>query len=493
MGKKVQIKSDFSSVLLPSGVFDAGETTVLTDAEYAALDAATLRAVTLLTTTTEPTRTTPVAIPVVSGLISRKVVPLRAFQGLKRNLELGRTVGVGLLGDSTGNDTTEWFYMLGQSLAAMYPVYTVQSRLWNDTTQQFDPPVTIQTGPGGAQYLDCVADAAKNTLLTKGKHPASGNLDIRIKLASTNWGSNPALANLASRSGVSGQYSHWINYTTGRTIQFVYSTTGANTLTATSTAAVPFTNSQVGWVRVVAIGNNGTQAEFRFYTSTDGVTWTQLGATVNATTYTLYDGGYSFEFGGRGVLNFPGSIYETEFRDGENGPLMAPSLPGLYGPNPLSTPDATVKGAPVLTLVNGSRPGADITYLGDSTRLPKMTPDYGQVLTFTSDSHNETTTGLDWLTLYRNWLTSIAARQRGPLVAVTQNPQAPTNTGAGAHLTRRLELLSLVDERSVIDTYQLFLDYGSTYYPDLMVDTVHPNSTGSTMWRDLVLAHFNAA
>ena len=419
-------------------------------------------------------------------------LPLASLQAFKRSLDNGRNSALQVLGDSTGNDAIDWPYRTMQSIAPKYPSYTVQSRLWNDTTQQYDPPVTIQTGTAGVQYLDCVVDAGKNTLLAPGAHPASGNLDIRVKLSSTDWSTNPALANIASRSGTSGQYSHWINYTTGRTIQFVYSTTGANTLTATSTAAVPFTGTQIGWVRVVAIGNNGTQAEFRFYTSTDGSTWTQLGATVNATSYTLFDGGFSFEFGGRGVLNFPGKIYEIEYRDGENGPTMASVLPGNYTSNPLSTADAVVKGAPVLTLVNGSRAGAGTTYLSDSTRLPKLIPHFGQSLCFVNSAHNEGNAyGNAWLETFRTFLNSVLSRRRMPLVVMTQNPEQVAAGVVDAQAARRIDLLQLSNEHGVMDTYQLFLDNPS-WSSQWMADSIHPNTTGMDKWRDYVLAHFNA-
>jgi hypothetical protein len=415
--------------------------------------------------------------------------PAPALVPLVSQLEAGLTTGVQVIGDSTGNDPNEWVYRLAQKVAADYPSYTVQTRLWADASQQYAAPVTIQTGPAGLQRLDGVANAGQNTLLAPGKHPASGNLDVRVKLAAASWTTNPALCNLASRSGVAGAYSHWLNYTTGKTLQFVYTVDGTTLRTATSTAPVPFTGSQVGWVRVVAIANNGTTAEFRFYTSTDGTTWTQLGTTVTATSYVLFDGGYSFEFGGRGTLNFPGSIYETEYRDGEDGPLMAPALPSLYGPNPLSVVDAPVLGSPVLTFVNGSHPGANIAYLGNATRLPKMLPNYGQAVAFTSDSHNEAALyGLGWLTTYKAWQAQIAQLLPVPLIPLTQNPENGA-AYASYHAQRRLSLLGL---DNVIDTYGAFLNYGD-WAGSLMFDSVHPNSTGSDLWRDTVYAQLGVA
>lgn len=59
-----------------------------------------------------------------------------------KNLELV------VLGDSTGNNTNEWAYLLAVQLGTLFPAYTVSYLLWNDGTQLYDSPVTIQTGSG---------------------------------------------------------------------------------------------------------------------------------------------------------------------------------------------------------------------------------------------------------------------------------------------------------------------------------------------------------
>lgn len=58
------------------------------------------------------------------------------------------------VGDSTGNETTEWVYLTAQALAAQYPAYTVIYHLWDPTggaaydTGSAGTPITIQTGTG---------------------------------------------------------------------------------------------------------------------------------------------------------------------------------------------------------------------------------------------------------------------------------------------------------------------------------------------------------
>lgn len=57
-------------------------------------------------------------------------------------------VTVLLIGDSTANETSEWYYLLAQAFAADWPTHTVKFRQWNDTTATYDAATTIATGTG---------------------------------------------------------------------------------------------------------------------------------------------------------------------------------------------------------------------------------------------------------------------------------------------------------------------------------------------------------
>lgn len=54
-----------------------------------------------------------------------------------------------LVGDSTGNETTEWFYLLAAALGTDYPTWTVKYALWNPAGPSYDVDTTIQTGASG--------------------------------------------------------------------------------------------------------------------------------------------------------------------------------------------------------------------------------------------------------------------------------------------------------------------------------------------------------
>jgi hypothetical protein len=57
------------------------------------------------------------------------------------------------IGDSTGNETTEWIYLFATWLSQQYPTHSVSYALWNDTTGAYDPATAISTGTGARSIL----------------------------------------------------------------------------------------------------------------------------------------------------------------------------------------------------------------------------------------------------------------------------------------------------------------------------------------------------
>lgn len=92
--------------------------------------------------------------PLVSGQPSRLVSILR------RNV---RDAVLVVLGDSTGNEPSEWVYLLALWLADLFPAVTVSYRLWSDAAQDYDAALILQTGTG------------PHTLhIYNGSHPGAG-------------------------------------------------------------------------------------------------------------------------------------------------------------------------------------------------------------------------------------------------------------------------------------------------------------------------------
>ncbi|MDJ1115343.1 SGNH/GDSL hydrolase family protein [Microbacterium dauci] len=68
-----------------------------------------------------------------------------------------------VLGDSTGNETTEWVYRLVVWLGQQFPAYTIRYYLWDDATQGYGALATIQTGTG-----------TRTLTVYNGSHPGAG-------------------------------------------------------------------------------------------------------------------------------------------------------------------------------------------------------------------------------------------------------------------------------------------------------------------------------
>ena len=93
-----------------------------------------------------------------------------------------------------------------------------------------------------------------------------------------------------------------------------------NSTTYPSTEPVPFADGALGWVRATV---DTVINETKFYTSTDGETWTQLGLTKTdsvvvpgITIATAQVGAYN---SGSGGLNFVGDIWRAQVFDTIDG------------------------------------------------------------------------------------------------------------------------------------------------------------------------------
>jgi hypothetical protein len=115
----------------------------------------------------------------------------------------------------------------------------------------------------------------------------------------------------------------------------------------TASAAVPFTPGQTGWVRATLDVDNGAGGyEVKFYSSTDGVTWTQIGVTRTGVGTTVGDSADALEIGTGfvGAGHLEGLIHYAEVRNGIDGTVVAvfdPNRVRVTGPNAPTTIPST--------------------------------------------------------------------------------------------------------------------------------------------------------
>jgi len=153
----------------------------------------------------------------------------------------------------------------------------------------------------------------------------TGDIDIRVRVALDDW--TPAARNvLISRDLSNGARAWELNVETTGALRWIYSTDGTAEITKTSTASVSATDGAVKWVRVTHDVDNGSGGhDVKFYTSDDGVTWTQLGTTVTtATPITIFAAACITAIGSSGSTGNPatGKFYRAIVKNGIDGPSV---------------------------------------------------------------------------------------------------------------------------------------------------------------------------
>ena len=118
----------------------------------------------------------------------------------------------------------------------------------------------------------------------------TGDIDVRQWVALDDW--TPSSENeVGSKTGGPGNRGWIFQVTTTGALRITYSADGTTLLTRTSTATISAADGSNLWVRFTLDVDNGAGGnDVKFFTSTDGTNWTQLGATVtNAGTTSIFN------------------------------------------------------------------------------------------------------------------------------------------------------------------------------------------------------------
>lgn len=181
--------------------------------------------------------------------------------------------------------------------------------------------------PAAAAFLDGSGLRLPGTVGNYASAPDSselsvlGDIDIKVKLELPDW----------SPSSLVFVLSKWLTTGDQRSFYFGVDTTGALSLTvdgdgtgtfavsANSTAATGFADGVTKWIRATLDVDNGSSgAVFKFYTSDDGDTWSQLGTNVTSGVISIYDSTAVLEVGSynTGVVGHaPMTVYRTIIQD----------------------------------------------------------------------------------------------------------------------------------------------------------------------------------
>ena len=429
-----------------------------------------------------------------------QIVALRAkdpiLAALGRDLAAGRSTGIHFTGDSTGaSDGTvsgdqRICERLARTIAANAPDHVVLMKTWNASTGLYGPWVILQDQTAGRRRLVVSQRSLKYSTATPF---ASGQMDLRVLVSMPSWpASEVSLLSRQKRLGGTNDLQFEFLMESGGYLRLRWSTSGSGWNVGnidSSTAITPSAGVPI-WLRVTADLSSGTSATTAFYTSLDGVEWTQVGTdtrSISAALFTSSSDAYiSVGAGGWQPTFQPftgGSIYEVQVRDGINGGLIAPASPerwDWYADGGSWQSDWA--GAPVVYVTNASISGSSIAT--HSPLIAKETQDYGQVAAIFNDSHNEAAlVGEAWISAYKAWVAAASSRiPTASVVVILQNPRTSAWANYYAqdppHRIRLAQLSAIAPTQrwAVIDVWQAFQDAGLSTL--VSADGLHPTQAG---------------
>ena len=433
-----------------------------------------------------------------------------AVRALRSDLDSGYSTAFGWHGDSTGDSYGQWVdaddpgertpVRLAKLIGQAFPNYVVLSRRWNNANES--PCVALQGSAANREYSRHAGRTVRyQPVGSTDPFAASNALDIRVLIAPDEWTKSAEQAMVSSTHKANGtsQTQHLrfmfalasssVNGTP--TLRFRWSEDSTTYGRSAYSAALPSppANGTYLWVRVTLEITVGTGAVIKFFTSPDGGTWTQLGASISQSgTYAAlpFDPLDFFELAGSGwgsVANaMVGKVAEVQIRAGVNGKSLTPCLPRLWERN--ANTGVTYGGSPTLYLANASWSGSTIA--NHMANLDPMCHDYGQTALFLNHSHNQAGASgqTNWLSPYDEWVTAVSNRVPGAQVAVLQNPHTAAWANEAqygiSHQLRLRELSRFASRKrwGQLDLYRAF-NADPRGVPALMLaDGLHPNAEG---------------
>lgn len=159
----------------------------------------------------------------------------------------------------------------------------------------------------------------------------TGDIDIQVKMSTPTWcegtrlyGTAGVFRTIVAKNGSGSTFSYMLRVNGSGYLSLVTSNNGSTQLTAFSDINVTFTRNSIKWVRATMDANDGAgNRVYKFYTSDDGSSWTQLGNTITtAGATTIFDSTSTLWFGSEtagSTNNNPLQLYRVIIRDGYDG------------------------------------------------------------------------------------------------------------------------------------------------------------------------------
>ncbi|MCH8172658.1 MAG: hypothetical protein IIA70_05030 [Proteobacteria bacterium] len=207
----------------------------------------------------------------------------------------------------------------------------------------------------------------------------TGDIDLRCEVAPDDWTLATRQTFISKYLTTGNQRSYWfyIDETAG-TLRINLSDDGVTAVIKSSTVVPGFTNGSRHWVRVTVDVDNGASGyDVKFYTSDDGVNWTQLGSTVTTATATsFFNSTALLDVGvdGAGSNRLKGKVYRAQVLNGIDGPIVFDANFSDQAAGTLSFKESSSNAATVTINQSGS-PQAEIIKPAPATLLVEHSPD----------------------------------------------------------------------------------------------------------------------
>jgi hypothetical protein len=428
---------------------------------------------------------------------------LSSPRGILADLACGRSATMFVQGDSTGNENSEWFYQLAQTIGAALPDARIEYQLYNPATLQLERKPNVQDGLLGERHRLAPGFIFPVDLPAR----SSPDLDLRIRVDHPSWTVTAEEVLLSQFSAAAGNRAFRWYLSAGNLPKLAWTTDGTNEVTVTGSAITGLSAGSPIWLRVTLDVDNGAGGyTWAMFTSTDGSTWTAAGGSATSGGVTsVYASSECYQLGVRSTTNaaFTGRIYKAEFRDGILGGDIFPANIDSWRESTTASLAPTRGGSPTLYVVNGSASGQNAAYF--TANAARMIPvSLRGCLYFLSTGHNETGVAMSGAVKttvadIRAWIAAVKARN--PLAvgyAVMQNPRNGAIASLASHQDEFVALFADVGESAglrSIDVWRAFKnDPRGVAALVSSGDGIHPtqgSDSGSSLWASVVWSEIN--
>lgn len=179
--------------------------------------------------------------------------------------------------------------------------------------------VEIRLSPDGDFDRYILLPGTNNNYITTPDSAAvsvTGDIDIRVKVALDDY-TPGGLVSLVYKQSLASLWSYWFHIDSAGKLNLLTSPDGTANSTGVSSVAVGLANGAIIWLRVTRVSATGV---IKFYTSNDGVTWSQLGTDSSNTAGAIFNSADPLRIGqASGGNNLAGRVYYAEIRNGIAG------------------------------------------------------------------------------------------------------------------------------------------------------------------------------